>query len=96
MNLFLICYLMMYMSGIISLCLTRKHIILSLLSLEFIILSLFCMLSLMLLKMSSEYYMLLIFLVFGVCEGVIGLSVLITMIRSHGNDYIMSMSLSTC
>nr|AWV84325.1 NADH dehydrogenase subunit 4L [Chilecicada sp. PL492] len=96
MNLLLMYYLFMYSLGVVSLCLTRKHIILSLLSLEFIILSLFCTFSLMLLKMSSESYMLLIFLIFSVCESVIGLSSLVTMIRSHGNDYLMSISLFTC
>nr|AWV83792.1 NADH dehydrogenase subunit 4L [Okanagana rimosa] len=96
MSMILICYLMMYCSGIMSLCFTRKHIMLSLLSLEFIILSLFCMLTFLLTKMFSESYMLLIFLTFSVCEGVIGLCTLVMMIRSHGNDYLLSINMITC
>nr|AWV84377.1 NADH dehydrogenase subunit 4L [Mendozana platypleura] len=96
MNMFLSCYLMMYCSGVISLCLTRKHIMLSLLSLEFIILSLFCVFSVNIINMTSESYMMLLFLTFSVCEGVVGLSTLVMMIRSHGNDHLSSINLSTC
>nr|AWV83818.1 NADH dehydrogenase subunit 4L [Tettigades auropilosa] len=96
MNMSLFCYLMMYCSGIVSLCLARKHIMLSLLSLEFIILSLFCIFSIIVTNMISESYMMLIFLIFSVCEGVVGLSILVVMIRSHGNDHLSSMNLFVC
>nr|AWV84429.1 NADH dehydrogenase subunit 4L [Tettigades sarcinatrix]AWV84442.1 NADH dehydrogenase subunit 4L [Tettigades sarcinatrix] len=96
MNMNLFCYLMMYCSGIVSLCLARKHIMLSLLSLEFIILSLFCIFSITVTIMISESYMMLMFLTFSVCEGVVGLSILVMMIRSHGNDYLSSINLSLC
>nr|AWV84286.1 NADH dehydrogenase subunit 4L [Alarcta quadrimacula] len=96
MNMILFCYLMMYCSGIMSLCLVRKHIMLSLLSLEFIILSLFCVLSIIVINMMSESYLMLLFLTFSVCEGVAGLSVLVMMIRSHGNDQLASINLSMC
>nr|AWV83831.1 NADH dehydrogenase subunit 4L [Tettigades auropilosa]AWV83844.1 NADH dehydrogenase subunit 4L [Tettigades auropilosa] len=96
MNMSLFCYLMMYCSGIVSLCLARKHVMLSLLSLEFIILSLFCIFSIIVTNMISESYMMLIFLIFSVCEGVVGLSILVVMIRSHGNDHLSSMNLFVC
>nr|AWV84078.1 NADH dehydrogenase subunit 4L [Tettigades opaca] len=96
MNMALFCYLMMYWSGIVTLCLARKHIMLSLLSLEFIVLSLFCVLSIIVTNMVSESYAMLMFLTFSVCEGVIGLSTLVMMIRSHGNDHLMSTNSSTC
>nr|AIM19519.1 NADH dehydrogenase subunit 4L [Tettigades auropilosa] len=96
MNMSLFCYLMMYCSGIVSLCLARKHVMLSLLSLEFIILSLFCIFSIIVSNMISESYMMLIFLIFSVCEGVVGLSILVMMIRSHGNDHLSSMNLFMC
>nr|YP_010270144.1 NADH dehydrogenase subunit 4L [Karenia caelatata]UJX87003.1 NADH dehydrogenase subunit 4L [Karenia caelatata] len=91
-----ICYKIMFMSGIFSLCWNHKHIMMSLLSLEFIILSLFCYFSFLLSFMTSDLYMLIIFLTFSVCEGVLGLSCLVTLIRSHGNDNLMSTSLLTC
>nr|AWV83376.1 NADH dehydrogenase subunit 4L [Tanna japonensis] len=91
-----ICYMIMFFSGIISLCWNHKHIMMSLLSLEFIILSLFCYFSLLLSFMMSDLYMLLIFLIFSVCEGVLGLSCLVMLIRSHSNDNLLSVNLSTC
>jgi NADH-ubiquinone oxidoreductase chain 4L len=96
MNLILICYIIIYCSGIMSLCFTRKHIILSLLRIEFIILRLFCIFTFFSTKIFSESYMLLIFLAFRVCEGVVGLSTLVSIIRSHGNDYLTSINIITC
>nr|AIM19545.1 NADH dehydrogenase subunit 4L [Diceroprocta semicincta] len=89
-------YILSFLSGMFSLCLSRKHIMMSLLSLELMILSLFCCYCFMLSMMMTDYYMLMIFLTFGVCEGVVGLSCLVMMIRSHGNDNLMSMTLMTC
>nr|QBM07999.1 NADH dehydrogenase subunit 4l [Magicicada septendecim] len=89
-------YLIMFVSGTASLCLNRKHVMMSLLSLELMILSLFCMFSVFLLIELNDMYMLMILLTFSVCEGVVGLSSLINLIRSHGNDQLLSMSLKTC
>nr|QBM08233.1 NADH dehydrogenase subunit 4l [Magicicada septendecim] len=89
-------YLIMFVSGITSLCLNRKHVMMSLLSLELMILSLFCMFSVFLSIELNDMYMLMILLTFSVCEGVVGLSSLINLIRSHGNDQLLSMSLKTC
>jgi NADH-ubiquinone oxidoreductase chain 4L len=36
------------------------------------------------------------FLVFSVCEASLGLSILVSMIRSHGNDYFQSYSVLQC
>jgi NADH-ubiquinone oxidoreductase chain 4L len=36
------------------------------------------------------------FLVFSVCEGSLGLSILVSIIRSHGNDYFQSYSVLQC
>lgn len=89
-------YLIIFTSGIISLCLNRKHIIISLLRLELIVLRLFCIFSLFLSVELNDIYLLIILLTFRVCEGVIGLSRLISLIRSHGNDQLLSISLNTC
>nr|AWV83207.1 NADH dehydrogenase subunit 4L [Cryptotympana facialis] len=89
-------YFLMFVSGLISLSMNRKHLMTSLLSLEMMILGLFCSFSYILMFMYIDMFMLLIFLTFSVCEGVMGLSCLIVLIRSHGNDYLLSMSLKTC
>nr|AFI54743.1 NADH dehydrogenase subunit 4L [Lamprocoris sp. HL-2012] len=79
--------------GVIAFCSSRNHLLLALLSLEFIVLSVFYMMILMMMMYGYELYFSLIFLVFSVCEGALGLSVLVKMVRSQGNDYLMSMSI---
>nr|YP_009467173.1 NADH dehydrogenase subunit 4L [Bombyx lemeepauli]ARB51934.1 NADH dehydrogenase subunit 4L [Bombyx lemeepauli] len=71
----------------------NKHLLIVLLSLEFIVLSIFFFFLVMLMFIDYDMYMLMIFLVFSVCEGPLGLSILVSMIRSHGNDYFQSFSM---
>nr|YP_004425053.1 NADH dehydrogenase subunit 4L [Calinaga davidis]ADU86252.1 NADH dehydrogenase subunit 4L [Calinaga davidis] len=65
----------------------HKHLLIVLMSLEFIVLSIFFLLLLYLNMINYNLYMLMVFLVFSVCEGALGLSILVSMIRTHGNDY---------
>nr|WAU48206.1 NADH dehydrogenase subunit 4L [Agriades orbitulus] len=71
----------------------KKHLLIMLMSLEFIVLSLYFLLMLYLMNMMFNMYMLMIFLVLTVCEGALGLSILVSMIRTHGNDYFQSFNL---
>nr|ATF28561.1 NADH dehydrogenase subunit 4L [Aphrophora alni] len=89
-------YMYMYIVGLWTLCSKRKHMFLCLLSLEFIILSLFLTIYLYLMMYNYEFYFGMVFLCFSVCEGVLGLSILICLIRSHGNDYLNSFSMILC
>nr|UDF83726.1 NADH dehydrogenase subunit 4L [Vermiophis taishanensis] len=82
--------------GIIVFISNYKHLLSMLLSLEFIMLGLFMMLFMFLSMMSYEWYFSMLFLVFSVCEGALGLSILVSMIRSHGNDYFQSFSILQC
>nr|YP_010172398.1 NADH dehydrogenase subunit 4L [Biston thoracicaria]QSH89376.1 NADH dehydrogenase subunit 4L [Biston thoracicaria] len=70
-----------------------KHLLIILLSLEFMVLSIFFFFLNYLLYMNYEMYMLMVFLVFSVCEGALGLSILVSLIRTHGNDYFKSFNL---
>nr|YP_010309883.1 NADH dehydrogenase subunit 4L [Biston regalis]UMR55009.1 NADH dehydrogenase subunit 4L [Biston regalis] len=70
-----------------------KHLLIILLSLEFMVLSVFFFLLSYLLFLNYEVYILMIFLVFSVCEGALGLSILVSLIRTHGNDYFKSFNL---
>nr|YP_010531121.1 NADH dehydrogenase subunit 4L [Dentathalia scutellariae]UXW93343.1 NADH dehydrogenase subunit 4L [Dentathalia scutellariae] len=72
---------------LLSISLNRFHLLMILLSLEFIVLILFISLILYLNLYENELFFSMIFLVFSVCEGVLGLSNLILLIRVHGNDY---------
>nr|UDN38535.1 NADH dehydrogenase subunit 4L [Bombyx mori]UDN38561.1 NADH dehydrogenase subunit 4L [Bombyx mori]UDN38691.1 NADH dehydrogenase subunit 4L [Bombyx mori] len=71
----------------------NKHLLIVLLSLEFIVLSIFFFFLVLLMFIDYDMYMLMVFLVFSVCEGSLGLSILVSMIRSHGNDYFQSFSM---
>nr|AXS65467.1 NADH dehydrogenase subunit 4L [Cucujoidea sp. 39 KM-2017] len=82
----------MYFCGLMSFSLNRKHLLLMLLSLEFIVLSLYINIFNYLMMSCLDYFFSMIFLTMSVCEGVLGLSLLISMVRMHGNDYIMTLS----
>nr|YP_009710442.1 NADH dehydrogenase subunit 4L [Pieris naganum]QFZ96398.1 NADH dehydrogenase subunit 4L [Pieris naganum] len=71
----------------------HKHLLIVLLSLEFIVLSIYFLMTYYFLMVSYDMYMLMIFLVFSVCEGALGLSILVSMIRTLGNDYFQSYNL---
>nr|YP_010614344.1 NADH dehydrogenase subunit 4L [Dalbulus maidis]WAS32278.1 NADH dehydrogenase subunit 4L [Dalbulus maidis] len=86
-------FMFIYLFSMVSLMLARNHIFLCLLSLEFIIVSLIAILFYFLMFYSNGFYLLVVFMVFFVCEGVLGLSILVSMIRCFGNDYMNSMSL---
>ncbi|KAH8361273.1 hypothetical protein KR093_010823, partial [Drosophila rubida] len=68
----------------------RKHLLSMLLRLEFIVLVLFLILFIYLNLINFENYFSIIFLTFRVCEGALGLSILVSIIRTHGNDYFQS------
>nr|QMP96771.1 NADH dehydrogenase subunit 4L [Eratyrus mucronatus] len=81
------------LSGLIVFCSLRKHLLVTLLSLEFLVLALYFMFFSFLVMFSLSYYFLLVFLAFSVCEGAMGLGVLVSMIRCHGNDNVSSLSI---
>nr|QRV62644.1 NADH dehydrogenase subunit 4L [Stictonectes escheri] len=86
-------FIIMFFVGLVVFSSKRKHLLLMLLSMEFIILSLYSLIFLLLSLYDYEFYFSMMFLVFCVCESVLGLSILVSMIRTHGNDYFFSMNL---
>nr|YP_010852856.1 NADH dehydrogenase subunit 4L [Symbrenthia lilaea]WGL40275.1 NADH dehydrogenase subunit 4L [Symbrenthia lilaea]WGN99225.1 NADH dehydrogenase subunit 4L [Symbrenthia lilaea]WKR35343.1 NADH dehydrogenase subunit 4l [Symbrenthia lilaea] len=92
MNMWLVIF-MMYLFGNMIFVSKYKHLLIVLLSLEFIILSMFFFFMMFLMMMNYNIYMLIVFMVFSVCEGALGLSILVSMIRTHGNDYFQSYNL---
>nr|YP_008081096.1 NADH dehydrogenase subunit 4L [Papilio maackii]AGG19608.1 NADH dehydrogenase subunit 4L [Papilio maackii] len=85
--------LLMFMFGNMIFISKHKHLLIVLLSLEFIVLSIFFMMIMYLSYIEYDMYMLMIFLLFSVCEGALGLAILVSMIRTHGNDYFQSFSM---
>nr|YP_009335927.1 NADH dehydrogenase subunit 4L [Tonkinacris sinensis]APO15134.1 NADH dehydrogenase subunit 4L [Tonkinacris sinensis] len=88
--------LLIYFGGVYVFSSKRKHLLMVLLSLEYIVLSLFLLIIIFLIEFNYDYFFPVVFLVFSVCEGALGLSILVSMIRSHGNDFFNSFSLSLC
>nr|ATD53021.1 NADH dehydrogenase subunit 4L [Deltocephalinae sp. EMHAU-2015-Zz052318] len=86
-------FFFMYLMSLLSFMVIRKHIFLCLLSLEFVVVSLLLMISYYLMFFIYGHYVMVIMMVFFVCEGVLGLSVLVSMIRCYGNDYLNSLVL---
>nr|YP_010730141.1 NADH dehydrogenase subunit 4L [Protohermes motuoensis]UFZ13056.1 NADH dehydrogenase subunit 4L [Protohermes motuoensis]WEG22774.1 NADH dehydrogenase subunit 4l [Protohermes motuoensis] len=86
----------MFLSGIWVFVSKRKHLLLMLLSLEFIVISLFMGLMVFLKIFNYEYFFSMFFLTFSVCEGALGLSILVSMVRTHGNDYFSSFNILQC
>nr|YP_008855165.1 NADH dehydrogenase subunit 4L [Sepia aculeata]AHA82374.1 NADH dehydrogenase subunit 4L [Sepia aculeata] len=93
MNSELLLGLYIYMVGIIILMMQWKHILNILLSFEILMLGLIFSFLLTYGLYNSEYYVVMIIIVFGVCEASLGLSLLVSLIRSHGNDYVSSLKL---
>nr|YP_010463340.1 NADH dehydrogenase subunit 4L [Rusicada privata]UUJ37868.1 NADH dehydrogenase subunit 4L [Rusicada privata]WCO87241.1 NADH dehydrogenase subunit 4L [Rusicada privata] len=86
-------FILMFIIGNLIFVLKHKHLLIVLLSLEFIVLSMFFFLMVYFSYIEYELYMLMVFLVFSVCEGVLGLSILVSMIRTHGSDYFQGFNL---
>nr|YP_010713166.1 NADH dehydrogenase subunit 4L [Thaumatomyia glabra]WDA94058.1 NADH dehydrogenase subunit 4L [Thaumatomyia glabra] len=84
---------LMLMMGLFVFISSRKHLLSMLLSLEFIVLMLFFLLFIYLNFMNYESFFSMMFLTFSVCEGALGLSILVSLIRTHGNDNFQSFSI---
>nr|ARI50052.1 NADH dehydrogenase subunit 4L [Steromphala umbilicaris] len=82
--------------SVLTLCLQYKHLLSSLLSLEAMTLSLFVLLVSCCSGVSMEGEMCLILITMGACEASLGLAILVSLIRTHGNDYVSSFSAHKC
>nr|YP_010132038.1 NADH dehydrogenase subunit 4L [Periscepsia handlirschi]QQD89772.1 NADH dehydrogenase subunit 4L [Periscepsia handlirschi] len=83
----------LYVMGVLIFVMTRKHLLSMLLSLEYIVLSLFLLLLIYLNLIEFESFFSMMFLIFSVCEGALGISILVSMIRTYGNDYFQSLNI---
>nr|YP_009434648.1 NADH dehydrogenase subunit 4L [Tectus pyramis]ATF29380.1 NADH dehydrogenase subunit 4L [Tectus pyramis] len=85
-----------FVMSITALSVQRKHLLSALLSLEAMTLSLFIMLIAVSSNFNFEGHMCLILITFGACEASLGLAILVSLIRTHGNDYVSSFSSQKC
>nr|QXI86553.1 NADH dehydrogenase subunit 4L [Heteroteuthis dispar] len=82
-----------YVSGVVILLLQWKHILNILLSFEIMMLGIITFFMLSWGLGSGDWSLMMVIIVFGVCEASLGLSLLVSMVRIHGNDYVKSLSL---
>jgi NADH-ubiquinone oxidoreductase chain 4L len=86
----------LFLSGLFVFVFNCKHLLDILLSLEFIVLRLFIFIFIYLNLYNYECFFRILFLTFSVCEGALGLSILVSIIRTHGNDYFNSFNILQC
>nr|YP_009116253.1 NADH dehydrogenase subunit 4L [Euastacus spinifer]AJD22597.1 NADH dehydrogenase subunit 4L [Euastacus spinifer] len=89
-------FLVMMVCGLSAFISKHKHLLNALLGLEFMMLSVFGMISVNVTGMGMEVYFVMFFLVLVACEGALGLSLLVSIVRSHGNDYFSSLGVLSC
>nr|YP_009339288.1 NADH dehydrogenase subunit 4L [Eulimnogammarus cyaneus]APL97178.1 NADH dehydrogenase subunit 4L [Eulimnogammarus cyaneus] len=82
--------------GSLSFILNYGHLLSSLLSLEFLSLMIYWWLSVSSVYTGKDFFFALFYLVMVACEGVLGLSLLISSVYSHGVDYMKSYSTLSC
>nr|YP_010875379.1 NADH dehydrogenase subunit 4L [Balta curvirostris]WGW15126.1 NADH dehydrogenase subunit 4L [Balta curvirostris] len=92
----LIYIILMFFCGVWVFCSNRKHLLIVLLSLEFMVLIIYMIIYYYMCFFYFELFFVVIFLSFSVCEGALGLSILVSMIRSFGNDYFFNFNLLQC
>nr|UGS80382.1 NADH dehydrogenase subunit 4L [Lachesilla pedicularia] len=88
-------FLFMVLLGFYSFFMKSSHLLMMLLSLEFLSVVGFMGLFLLLWS-SSEKYLLMFYLTFCVCEGAFGLSILVSLMRSKGSDYLQELMFLKC
>lgn len=86
----------LFIIGLLVFVSNRKHLLSILLRLEYIVLILYFLLFIYLNLINFEIFFSIIFLTFRVCEGALGLSILVSIIRTHGNDYFQSFNILIC
>nr|QXJ42084.1 NADH dehydrogenase subunit 4L [Euprymna sp. Type 1 GS-2021] len=82
-----------YICGVVILLFQWKHVLNMMLSFEIMMLGIIFFFLLSWGMHSSDYSLMMVIVVFGVCEASLGLSLLVSMVRVHGNDYVKSLNL---
>lgn len=95
-HIYIIPFVITVFIGLLGFVSNRKHLLSTLLRLEMVVLGLFGIVIYVRFIYWGDLYLSIIFLTFRVCEGALGLGVLIFLVRSHGNDYFQTFSLLKC
>nr|QBZ38104.1 NADH dehydrogenase subunit 4L [Cemus sauteri] len=84
---------LMFFFGVMNLLMVRSHYLMVLISLELIFIILFNLIYLYLSFFFYEFFFGLMYLVLGVCESCLGLSLLVYLVRSFNLSYVNSFTL---
>ncbi|YP_002808479.1 NADH dehydrogenase subunit 4L (mitochondrion) [Palaemon carinicauda] len=82
--------------GALAFVMKRKHLLNLLLSLEFIMVSIFWFMLSVVGFLGGDSFFLMFFLTLAACEGALGLALLVSIVRSHGSDNFNSFSILGC
>ena len=82
--------------GLVRFVRSRKHLLNTLIRLEYIILRVFWLLGSCLPRRGGDGYFVLYFLTLAACEGALGLSVLVRLVRTHGSDNLNRLNSLIC
>jgi NADH-ubiquinone oxidoreductase chain 4L len=93
---FLFLTLSLIFLGVCSFVFNYTHLLNRLLTLELLSVITYLLITVVLTFVGAELFYLLFFLVLIVCEGVLGLSLLISLVHSHGEDYFKAMNTVQC
>ena len=83
-------------AGLLTFVSARKHLLNTLLSLEFIMVNLFWFMVILVRSVGGDLYFRLFFLTLAACEGALGLALLVSIVRTHGNDSFSSFRVLKC
>nr|UUG47455.1 NADH dehydrogenase subunit 4L [Ips nitidus] len=92
-NYYIIPFSMLFLSGLIVYSMNYKHFLIMLLSLEIVVISIFLMIFYFSSWFSLEVFLSVIYLSLSVCEGALGLSLLVLIIRAYGSDSLFTFDL---
>nr|YP_010944269.1 NADH dehydrogenase subunit 4L [Willemoesia forceps]WLW41811.1 NADH dehydrogenase subunit 4L [Willemoesia forceps] len=88
-------FIMVFCGAFVFIC-GYKHLLNTLLSLEFMMLGIFWVMSCYVSSIGVESFFVLFFLLLVACEGALGLTLLVSIVRTHGNDCLWSFSVLSC
>nr|UUG47481.1 NADH dehydrogenase subunit 4L [Ips hauseri]UUG47494.1 NADH dehydrogenase subunit 4L [Ips hauseri]UUG47507.1 NADH dehydrogenase subunit 4L [Ips hauseri] len=92
-NYYIIPFSLLFLSGLIVYSVNYKHFLVMLLSLEVAVVSIFLMIFFFSSWFSLEVFLSVIYLSLSVCEGALGLSLLVLIIRTYGSDSLFTFDL---
>nr|YP_010933895.1 NADH dehydrogenase subunit 4L [Aleurodicus rugioperculatus]WKT15079.1 NADH dehydrogenase subunit 4L [Aleurodicus rugioperculatus] len=71
----------------------KNNMIKNLILIEFMILTIIIVMFMFLMNMKMQFFMIFLFMIISITESIIGISIIIAMIRTHNNEFIMSISI---